>query len=1112
MKKTFLKASFFSLMLGALPVVTLTGCKDYDSDIDSLTQRDDTLQKEINDKLAQQSEALGNQLSALETALSDLDAEAARAAAAAKTAADNAQATADQAEANAQAANAKALAAEAAAAQAKADAVKEAIEQVKALQTTVDGQIQALEQKYGQDYTELAAAVAKAATSEDLNKAVGQLQDAISASTLTQADIENMLSEQLSQINENTTKISAISGSIDGINTEINTLKSDLSGNSKAIADETARINTIVNTTIPGIESNITALDTKFTQDIESLNNFKTSAETQLSALNTFQSTYESLLQNLKGIDFADIQTRLSSAETKLTDALTKIADNASEITTINGLITELQNKDTQIDSELTAINNSIQSAQGDITKISGALSTLSSSLSKRLTSVTLVPTLYVQGIPTIEFYSASFKPLGALNAATGIYAPAAANAQEKMITNNDTEIRYRLSPAGVGLSDIGEVTFVQQTAASRAAETPVIKVVSYDKEDDGVLVVTATKDTNVTTGSINEAPGGKIYTVALKVPVAPKNYFSWTDENGNKVTEDAADAVVYSEYCRLAESSFTPEIAQAGTSPVDHFWDATTIWDTNDIVDPVDEMSFVSEGYNLLDLVAGCMKEGTNHTIMSATQLKSFGFTFEFSIPKQAYELDGVNQQEFAKIESDSLLVPTQPANLTSASRVGKTPIVSVAMKYGNDVIDQRFFKIEYTIDAEEKDYEIDVFSKELSCEDIVSNVTWTVFMDSVVNKLPFEMNKDEFLANYTTAGADGVTVSADADAANYITWTVEAWETGNLGGKDKKLQKVLTYTSTTGFPEITVTLNGTIEWPETLPSLGSTSVSYWNDGVMRLLPEAMEEGNPDGKTATYNTNILIGRFAPYLKDLSTCAQWDIRIKEAPTGFTVGGDNDYSVIMGTETAASIWHDADDHDPMSLGDADAKGALKEVFFYIDNNPAGIKLVEDEATVSLGWYIYLNGTQEDGEGNKFYNEYVLNSTNLQIIKPLVSVNTATGLSVTQSATVQTVELAEGMTFTDCYGNTFGEDSPYYGYYDITDVKWLNDMTVIEADGSERTLDELNLKAMVDEATGTLTFTGNGIAQNKAQTLVIPVEVTHKWGVLKSTINVTIQPKL
>ena len=106
MKKTFLKASFFSLMLGALPVVTLTGCKDYDSDIDSLTQRDDTLQKEINDKLAQQSEALGNQLSALETALSDLDAEAARAAAAAKTAADNAQATADQAEANAQAANA----------------------------------------------------------------------------------------------------------------------------------------------------------------------------------------------------------------------------------------------------------------------------------------------------------------------------------------------------------------------------------------------------------------------------------------------------------------------------------------------------------------------------------------------------------------------------------------------------------------------------------------------------------------------------------------------------------------------------------------------------------------------------------------------------------------------------------------------------------------------------------------------------------------------------------------------------------------------------------------------------------------------------------------------
>lgn len=57
MKKTFLKAALFSMMIGVIPATTLTGCKDYDSDIDNLTQRDDEMQKEFNDKLAQQQAA-----------------------------------------------------------------------------------------------------------------------------------------------------------------------------------------------------------------------------------------------------------------------------------------------------------------------------------------------------------------------------------------------------------------------------------------------------------------------------------------------------------------------------------------------------------------------------------------------------------------------------------------------------------------------------------------------------------------------------------------------------------------------------------------------------------------------------------------------------------------------------------------------------------------------------------------------------------------------------------------------------------------------------------------------------------------------------------------------
>ncbi|MDE7144308.1 MAG: hypothetical protein K2N76_05865, partial [Muribaculaceae bacterium] len=70
MKKTFLKATLFSLMVSMVPAV-ITSCKDYDDDIKSLTTKDDQLQSEISDKLAQQEQALTNQIKALETALAE---------------------------------------------------------------------------------------------------------------------------------------------------------------------------------------------------------------------------------------------------------------------------------------------------------------------------------------------------------------------------------------------------------------------------------------------------------------------------------------------------------------------------------------------------------------------------------------------------------------------------------------------------------------------------------------------------------------------------------------------------------------------------------------------------------------------------------------------------------------------------------------------------------------------------------------------------------------------------------------------------------------------------------------------------------------------------------
>ncbi len=1219
MKKTFLKVALFSLVLGALPATTLTSCKDYDSDIDGLNQRDDALQKEINDKLAQQEQALKNQMAALQTALDEQKAEAARAnaaaeaaaqaAAAAQTAADNAQKAGDQAAADAataqaaaEAANAEALLAQKAAAEAKADAIAEAQKQVAALEKTINDQIAALKAEYGDKIKEVADAVAQAATKTELQDAVNTLQQAIASSKLTKAEIEEMLADYIAAINKNTVDIAALSGKIDGISvqittlegqfagmtTDLNTLKNDLTSlqtqvtankndiaaNAAAIAAETTRINNIVNTTIPGIESEIAqlttdlanltdkfdTLDGNFTQHlaeyaahISAFNTFKTQVETQLAALDTFKESCETTLAGI-ATDITDLQTRIGNAETDLTAALAEIVKNTNaitdikgDITTINGnidtingdieelqgLITDLKGKDTELQTAIDGIQTTLNGINQSITKINGALSTLNSINAKRLTSITLVPTAYVGGIPTIEFYSASFTPMGALDQATGIYAAPAATAQPVLITNNDTKVLYRMNPVGVSLTDIvpSKVAFVQQTATSRAAETPVIKVAGVDKDEaTGNLVITATKADGVT-NSIDNAGAGKIYTVALQVPIAPKNYYTWT-EDGKEVPESAEDAVVYSEYCRLSESSFVPEIAHVDAETgelaeeLDHF-STSAIWTASPAVAPVVEVPY-NGTYDLSQLVAGCMFDdqgdtdaaNDTHTIMTAEQLESFGFSFVFSIPAKEYTVDGVNQQEYATVNDGILTpaLPATPAGLTAASRVNKTPIVSVVMMRGTQVVEQKFFIVKYVIAAETEPFNIDVFTEKLSCEPYTETVSWTTLNDEVISQLGFPMSQAEFVANYTLVEeVDGVTVdlTAAADKAP-ITWTVGLDEFASMNGKDKELQKVIKFESTT-FPEITINLNGVIEWPSVLPTIGETAPFYWNNGVMQILPVAMPTEWAEGdETVSYKTDVFLGRMTPYLTNLEDCAEWDVQISKVTSTsteatFEVGAeapDTDdtkaYTVVNGEETAASIWYAAegeDAHQPFSL-DTENASELMSNFFFIENNESGIELVETESTVSLGWYIFLNGVTYD-------NSYVLNNTELKIIKPLKSVNAGEIKPLTQANTVQTRDLAEGMTVTDCYNVAFDDTENLWKYYDITEVTWSNEVVITDASGKVYDPKTLNIEVNVSED-GVLTFTGSGIALQESYTIEVPVTVAHKWGKLVTTVPVTVNP--
>lgn len=853
MKKTFLKATLFSLMVSMVPAV-ITSCKDYDDDIKSLTTKDDQLQSEISDKLAQQEQALTNQIKALETALAEQKEAAATATEAAKAAADAAQAAADkaqqtadaakkaaaEADAKAQAANAEAEAAKAAAAQAKADAIEEAKTMVEALRADITKQMADLDAKYGQKYEELAEAVGKAATKESLDAAVKSLTADIDALekkfNASEAEIKEILEDYLALINKNTSDITAINGKITGISSDINTLKTDLGklegrvaaneaeiaehatkieNNATAIAANASAITKITSETIPALkaelENKIDAVNTALETHVSEFNAYQQQVDMQLAALNLFMNTYSELLAGLQdkldGIDtqIAELYVKYGEVAAELAQAKLDILENASKIEDLEGVVAankaELESKIGQLSSQLTsavetlnqkidtvkeqlqqsidgvqtnldnavadlqgkidtinetlatinetlgdhgsritalegtveqqgqaiaALQADLQQAQRDIVKINGALSTLNAINAKRLTSVTLIPSSYVGGIPTIDFFSARFVPMVA--GANGEYTPAAPGTEPMIITNQDTQALYRLNPSGVMLEDIvaDGVTFVQQVATSRAAATePVVKVANVEKGDNGMLIVNATKSESFTS-DLNSAGNGKIYTVSLRVPIAEKNYYTWTDSEGNTVTEAAEDAVVYSEYARVSETTFTPGIAAVyGGADVNSnlpllYNELGNPWNHGDndpdfffytkaeampeasldgvTVAPVYvTVPYNVENFDLTQFVTAykSMQEGSSTVTKYLDNYDSYPFTF-------SYEFVPTDYTKGYAIVEDGKLTPASPAGATTASRIGKVVTVRVTMKYQDKVVDQKYFNVQYVLSAE--------------------------------------------------------------------------------------------------------------------------------------------------------------------------------------------------------------------------------------------------------------------------------------------------------------------------------------------------------------------------------------------------------------------------
>lgn len=624
---------------------------------------------------------------------------------------------------------------------------------------------------------------------------------AISSTFVSCKDYDDDINANTASIDALRTDLSSVKSSLEdelsstksSLETEIANAKSNLQTaiDGKADAATVEALQSKVNsleTDLAGTESRLQAQISAAAEAIENLQSDVKGAAVTLAALT---GDVDQLKNNLKelGEDLSEEVVARQALERNLeiqTNALNEFKNKVSEDNKAlqeqidalkektNGLATDGNVKELQ--EKVKELSNSIQTVNSNI----DALTVL---IERALTSIALVPELYVDGIETIEFLSVKYTPLKSTYKGEygGEYAKivnAFKDGNDVNIDNGLTEATYRLNPTTVNKDcyDESGIEFVSTVAKTRSV-TPVegspIMFNGVKSFDKGLMTIYVKKNPAFTE-SLNRGDG-EIYIASLKVPRNAKKY-------------EAAD--IYSENSRLSEKTITPRIAALDwqnhstenasdpNSPFYHYSDYATIYGSRVDGSPlalVAKKINYDETFNLLELVTGCYDRGNGtHNQITKEALKTYGLTFRFSIPKTPYinAVDNnTDQQQFATVTPEGMISSKTPAGVTdNKAVVGKEPIVQIDLVdsvHSNKLVDRRYLKIKWSL-QEKEPVQLKNKSSEavLNCNMMTAEYTWQEFVDEVYAKanLGSGLSQSDFERIYPF---------------NKITVTPEGWTT---------------------------------------------------------------------------------------------------------------------------------------------------------------------------------------------------------------------------------------------------------------------------------------------------------------------------------------------
>lgn len=530
-------------------------------------------------------------------------------------------------------------------------------------------------------------------------------------------------------------------------------------------------------------------------------------AEKAQEALDEAKKALEQAGQAGSGVTSEDLQKAVEDAEKKLQAEIDKKASLDDVSKEIGEMETTLKNfmADNYVSEEdLTNLRTDVDEL------INKALALIGG----RLTSISLIPTTHINGIPSIEFTTLTYipqvykkienhqndaKPENHQNRPVLDHADIN-GASRFYISTEENTVNYHVSPSmGVKQDDVTMPSFdciksvntTKSVADELITNNNPIEVTDY-AINNGVMTVKFRKNKEVWNqfiGTEGEAHGNSnkesFYMASLRTPIAKEN---WTEEEIKKGEE----VVVNSEYSRIEELVKVPYLVNKatdfkktiGTEFADetqinadgekiyvHYHDSICLWKSGN-----EELVDVKQPYNqkldLRTLVSVCAVPFENVAVTNhdshilLENYADYGLDIRFYLPKTPY-LQGnlkTDEQKFGKILDDGYTLKSEVYDVElgddefSKTSIGREPIVRVVLvdtKNNNNLIAQRYIKVRWIGTKDQTIDPITFENKNVSCKDMYQQLFSQDMNEKIYHKIDFDgdnsISKTQFHTIYT-------------------------------------------------------------------------------------------------------------------------------------------------------------------------------------------------------------------------------------------------------------------------------------------------------------------------------------------------------------------------